>query len=1615
MRNLKKVLSLVLALAMVLSICMVGAGAVNYDDFTDEENISKKEAVATLVNLDVINGYNDGKEFRPQGNVTRAEMVTMICRVLAGGDNMIPDATKPVPTYTDVRNNPSAAWAETYIEYCTSLGIVSGKGNGIFDPMADVTAAEASKMVMTAVGYNADIEQFKGIGWDINTMAKASTLKLLTNLVGEISANTPVTREQVAQLIYNAMTIPMVQNYNGSTANLWIGSGANAYQETLMEKSFNAKKVTGVVVANEWASLDAPKPIKEGTTKLYILDNEGDIAYDGNWSKFVSTKEFQDETLTVNVSTTLEQVGSSVTVLYKTDTRQSVFGIVMDSGLNHVVEFTKGGKIDTKDMEFGTKKGTTYFVNYEYERFGYDDISADLKFVYTYFVDKDGKQTTTVANIVDTKVETVRVDDRVTEDELELIKAAYNQQYIYKDAQGNKRVGTWGDGNITYTSKPTEDPNYVTGPLTLTYGNNDDPVNNDYTWTKFTETFLDFKGWTSTLYDQIDRIENGNYAKLVDCDNDGVAEFFLETDYIMDELTSVKERDGQYEYGFFSKTDYIDTGRDGNVDKIVTSDELSKNDIVVYTIIDGIAYVDLADMLTATVNTVSYRNESITADGEEYFQSGIVNATDYAQYIVDVDEKVDYEFFFDKYGYIRIYRLVDGQTVYGLLTEAYTTNEFNGKYIKNTIGIVELKPGAEKIAEYKVENYATSNPFFEDVRSGNNLLTYTRDMLDIRSYDDGVDFVWTDTNLNKDKAETNVAKYVLTEDGVKLATASKRATNRAGEYLYYADASRGKKITEDEWKAANPNGNWAASYPAANPVMAVDYVQLDVQSLNAGAWRYDATVDGDNNVYVNAVHDTEYYLVNTDTSKGIKYFTDYTNLPKIDKDKVRAMYAVAENTEYDSDEKDYWVANVIVIELSEWNIDYDSVGLLYNNPSKTIDTVRYLDTLNSATENPSITLVPGSEKSWAGQWDGYGFYELRETKVDGSEMSAESIDRIYKDYASHGIYAGEVKRVEKVDERGGYIVVDEGVSCKWPSTDVQHYLNHKETTTRVSVTDVPVYVISANREGLQQLKVERYDAKSAGLATGDEVIWVTDGRGSVSYIVLVNDVSDSKFKTISWLRDEYVEIVEDRNHAAKGEVLFYGVADTNVAPDQNATAGVIEVTYAQAKANDLAGKRLVVTNGTSVTLDGGNAVNNQPVLSLTRQVYTLAFVDGGNKIVTYQLIQQAAKGVAELKDKAGTTTYVTVQPAGGTAGTLALPANPTRIQAYLDLLTLTDGNSSIEWLIQLHNEPSVKFTGMKVPSDKLVNATTDEVKGITAVVTSEDGTVTAEYKYNTADPVPPTPEEADKAALETYKTGKLTTAHAAPYNIYKNEAGVKAADAALNALLDALTVPAPVVNSDKDKEIDAAVQAVKDAVAAAKEAAEAEAKDEINQSVVGSDRYADEYKEVGFTTNIVKSADGKSGEITVAINELDFVNAYSKALAENNGEIPTAANTAFGAIVGSGFTDVDAKYAWYGPRWLAPEGAATYDLFIKNDEGDTIKRILGRGLTEMDGKNYAVEYFNITGNLLKDTGSEGSPNYAPVNVNELQLKSYTRIIEIQFYDASGDKLGDMQTWTLNIG
>ena len=68
MRNLKKILAMALALVMSLSLVTIA----NASDFSDDADISYKEAVDVMSAIGVINGYEDGS-FQPDGILTREE------------------------------------------------------------------------------------------------------------------------------------------------------------------------------------------------------------------------------------------------------------------------------------------------------------------------------------------------------------------------------------------------------------------------------------------------------------------------------------------------------------------------------------------------------------------------------------------------------------------------------------------------------------------------------------------------------------------------------------------------------------------------------------------------------------------------------------------------------------------------------------------------------------------------------------------------------------------------------------------------------------------------------------------------------------------------------------------------------------------------------------------------------------------------------------------------------------------------------------------------------------------------------------------------------------------------------------------------------------------------------------------------------------------------------------------------------------------------------------------------------------------------------------------------------------------------------------------------------
>ena len=334
MRNLKRALSLALALVMVLSMMVVGAGAVSVDDFSDADQIVNQEAVTVLATLNVINGKDDGT-YDPTGTVTRAEMAKMICVILNGGSDPVLGES-----VTDSYTDTSSHWAKAYIEYCTTLGIVAGKGDGTFDPNGNVTVSEAAKMVLVALGYNAAIEGYTGGNWQINVDARANPLGLYDDM-SYANTNSALTRDNAAQMLYNALDCDMVEyEYVLDTTSSTITGSTQLKSDstlgTLLEEKFDAVKVEGIVVANEVANLNTSGSLDTERTRILVTNYEDQEYY----GAAANDDGIYTRTVDFSVTTGMNELGRKVFFYVEkesTSTNAEVLGSVILSDENRVV------------------------------------------------------------------------------------------------------------------------------------------------------------------------------------------------------------------------------------------------------------------------------------------------------------------------------------------------------------------------------------------------------------------------------------------------------------------------------------------------------------------------------------------------------------------------------------------------------------------------------------------------------------------------------------------------------------------------------------------------------------------------------------------------------------------------------------------------------------------------------------------------------------------------------------------------------------------------------------------------------------------------------------------------------------------------------------------------------------------------------------------------------------------------------------------------------------------------------------------------------------------------------------------------------------------------------
>lgn len=197
---MKKLLALVLAMVMTLGLATVGTSAA----FSDADSIEYKEAVDVMSAIGVLAGMDDGS-YNPTGILTREQAAKIVAYMLLGksGADSLSAAAAP---FSDVAAD---RWSAGSIVYCTSRGIIAGKGNGTFGPTEELTGYAFAKMLLCALDYDAAIQGYVGNEWQINVAKDVLSAKLNSGLTS-VPLSQPMTREQAAKMALNCMNATIV-------------------------------------------------------------------------------------------------------------------------------------------------------------------------------------------------------------------------------------------------------------------------------------------------------------------------------------------------------------------------------------------------------------------------------------------------------------------------------------------------------------------------------------------------------------------------------------------------------------------------------------------------------------------------------------------------------------------------------------------------------------------------------------------------------------------------------------------------------------------------------------------------------------------------------------------------------------------------------------------------------------------------------------------------------------------------------------------------------------------------------------------------------------------------------------------------------------------------------------------------------------------------------------------------------------------------------------------------------------------------------------------------------------------------------------------------------------
>jgi len=846
--------------------------------------------------------------------------------------------------------------------------------------------------------------------------------------------NTAAPRQWVAVMFKNALLNALTYDtitpvvFNGLlTGNTLPTSN----YKTMGEKYFDLVEFEGVITANEWADLYGTSALDAGETQI------GDKVY--------------------NLPTTLDDIGENrwgyavgSDVMYIEDAGNTTWD---NDGAAVTVKASKVGMDSLKDAEYFTNFGAkvegyyvsdykiTYVIKEIQDTFSGADNATGKKAAEDAFKAYYGFAPTTATydavnkNYVcvyngDTIEVVLRPDKKIVEIDLNCIKEIFYSADRTADDNGKETIVK---GEVYVGTQSLKD------------------ISDEISYRAFYNTYIDDQ---ATYTDAFDEAKNGQWLKVIDNDDDGVAEYVFLVDTDMVEVTSISKKASRITFTKYGQVKLAD---------VVTEDELAVGDVVLVTKIDGIYYVDLAEIENNEIDKrgLDFKNETITCGETTYEWSGIEEDTSLAfDYIDELYNAEEYDFYLDRFGYVRAAEYPAYSRGFVLLTDGYFETDKRDELWKAEIYDTEAD-ALEDVVVLNSSSYYDEESFIDDS-------TFSGDKEWERLIEFGSMYNMVTGKYDADSSEylTNLAAYAVNDDG---------------EYALYEVNNAGSKDVYD--------------------IVALDnLVKTNGKAISVASEELHSAAVGD----IHTTTKTQYYLV-TKNVYGIKSVIDwvgYSNAPEgttLNPTDLRA-YAIIEQ----GDVASYDVAHVVVFETKA--AVSDDLGLVF-----ALDQIRNNPTVNSYRGFDAYWLAYDAENevysyNLSAEVDPTETVEIDEISELVQYAIIDSIGNLIvvdEGFAGYNIYAGVARTAADVNDYD-YVYVDVagGGEKSFKPASVQNFIV-VEDSSKASVRT-------------------RYDVvdNEEGYYAGDLLIFMTNDSGKIKYVINASESYDAEEYT-SWNKATY--------------------------------------------------------------------------------------------------------------------------------------------------------------------------------------------------------------------------------------------------------------------------------------------------------------------------------------------------------------------------------------------------------------------------------------------------------------------------------------------------------------